>query len=197
MGSGLAACAHPHCGSACTTFEDGELEQFALRVGDIVNPFLRPAGILVPSEAGQIAVLAGFGQIEAQLLKVRMIAEATCVVKPFTVIPRIVTDIQDAIAAGQLRQTDQLLEPQEIDQQGLLTIYLEPLYSGGLDGLPPGSSCLANVYTSHHEELESPDISRSHYLFLHVVDTVGLVHAMILRIQAMLLPVRTLVLSGH
>jgi hypothetical protein len=31
---------------------------------------------------------------------------------------------------------------------------------------------------------------------LHVIDTVGLVHAMILRLQAILLPVRTLVLSG-
>ena len=32
---------------------------------------------------------------------------------------------------------------------------------------------------------------------LHVVDGVGLVHAMLLRIQALLLPIRTLVLSGH
>jgi hypothetical protein len=29
------------------------------------------------------------------------------------------------------------------------------------------------------------------------VDTVGLVHAMILRLQALLLPVQTLVLQGH
>jgi hypothetical protein len=32
---------------------------------------------------------------------------------------------------------------------------------------------------------------------LHAIDTVGLVHAMLLRIQALLLPVKTLVLSGH
>jgi hypothetical protein len=32
---------------------------------------------------------------------------------------------------------------------------------------------------------------------LHLVDTVGVVHAMLLRIQALLLPVKTLVLSGH
>jgi hypothetical protein len=31
---------------------------------------------------------------------------------------------------------------------------------------------------------------------LHVIDAVDLVHAMILRLQAILLPVRTLVLSG-
>jgi hypothetical protein len=34
-------------------------------------------------------------------------------------------------------------------------------------------------------------------MFLHVVDTVALVHAMILRVQALLLPVQTLVLGGH
>jgi hypothetical protein len=32
---------------------------------------------------------------------------------------------------------------------------------------------------------------------LHVVDAVGLVHAMLLRIQALLLPIKTRVLSGH
>ncbi len=32
---------------------------------------------------------------------------------------------------------------------------------------------------------------------LHAVDAVGLVHAMLLRIQALLLPIKTLVLSGH
>jgi hypothetical protein len=32
---------------------------------------------------------------------------------------------------------------------------------------------------------------------LHAADAVGLVHAMPLRIQALVLPVKTLVLSGH
>ena len=32
---------------------------------------------------------------------------------------------------------------------------------------------------------------------LHAVDANGLVHAMLLRIQALLLPIKTLVLSGH
>jgi hypothetical protein len=34
-------------------------------------------------------------------------------------------------------------------------------------------------------------------VFLHVVDTVAIVHAMILRMQAIMLPVQTLVLGGH
>ena len=61
----------------------GRVEQFALRVGDIVNPFMRPAGVLIPEGAGQRVLFAGFGQIEAQIMKVGMIAEVTCVSKPF------------------------------------------------------------------------------------------------------------------
>ena len=32
---------------------NGRVEQFGLRVGDIVNPFMRPAGILIPDDAGR------------------------------------------------------------------------------------------------------------------------------------------------
>jgi hypothetical protein len=32
---------------------------------------------------------------------------------------------------------------------------------------------------------------------VHAIDTVGLVHAILLRIQALLPPIKTLVLSGH
>ena len=69
----------------------GRVEQFTLRVGDIVNPFMRPAGVLIPEGAGRAAIMAGFGQIEAQVMKVGMVAEATCVSKPWTVIPMVVT----------------------------------------------------------------------------------------------------------
>ncbi|MCA1491420.1 HlyD family secretion protein, partial [Ensifer sp. NBAIM29] len=64
-------------------------------------------------------------------------------------------------------------------------------------GIPPGSSCIANAYTSNHDELQSPGISTARWLYLHMIDAVGLVHAMILRLQALLLPVQTLVLTGH
>ena len=176
---------------------DGTVEQFALRRGDIVNPILRPAGILVPTDAGHLAILAGFGQIEAQVIKVGMIAEATCISKPFVIIPLVVADVQEVIAAGQLRPTDQLVEPLNVVQPGSLTVYLEPLYEGAMDGVPPGSHCIANAYTSNHERLATEDLSTAHWVFLHVIDTVGLVHAMILRIQALFLPVQTLVFSGH
>src|SRR5215204_4653259 len=57
----------------------GRVEQFALRVGDIVNPLMRPAGVLVPEGAGRRSLQAGFGQTEAQVMKIGMAAEATCV----------------------------------------------------------------------------------------------------------------------
>jgi multidrug resistance efflux pump len=174
----------------------GRLEQFTLRPGDIVNPFMRPAGILIPREAGRIALQAGFDQIEAQVMHPGMIAEAACVSVPFRIIPLVVTQVQSVIAAGQLRPTDQLVDPMQVARPGAITSYLEPLFKGGLDALPPGSSCIVNAYTSNHDRLESADLGTLHRLGLHMIDAVGVVHAAILRLQAIMLPVRTLVLSG-
>src|SRR4029077_12611877 len=42
---------------------DGRVEQFLVRVGDVVNQLMRPAGILIPREAGRTGLQAGFGQI--------------------------------------------------------------------------------------------------------------------------------------
>ena len=175
----------------------GRVQQFALRVGEVVNPLLRPAGVLVPEDAGRAQLVAGFGQIEAQVMKVGMIGEATCIGKPFTIIPLVVTDVQEVIASGQVRASDQLIDVAQISQPGTLTVVMEPLYPGVLEDIPPGSSCIANAYTNSHDELESPDISTARWAYLHVVDAVGLVHAMILRMQALMLPVQTLVLGGH
>jgi multidrug resistance efflux pump len=74
---------------------DGRVEQFSLRPGDIVSPIMRPAGILIPEGAGQRVLSAGFGQIEAQVMKVGMIAEATCISKPWTIIPMVVVSVQN------------------------------------------------------------------------------------------------------
>jgi multidrug resistance efflux pump len=174
----------------------GRVEQFTLRVGDIVNPFMRPAGVLIPEGAGRQALIAGFGQIEAQVMKVGMVAEATCLSKPWTVIPMVVTGVQDFIAAGQFRGGEQLVDPQQVMRPGTILVFLEPLYQGGLEGVTPGSSCIANAYTSNHDLIASGTVSTTRGLVLHAVDAVGLVHAMILRIQALLLPIQTLVFSG-
>jgi multidrug resistance efflux pump len=174
----------------------GRLEQFTLRSGDIVNPLMRPAGILIPSEAGRIALQAGFNQIEAQVIRRGMVAEAACTSVPFRIIPLVVTEVQSVIAAGQLRPTDQLVDPMQAVRPGAITAYLEPLFQGGLEALPPGSSCIVNAYTSNHDKLESADLGTLDRIVLHMIDAVGVVHAAILRLQAILLPVRTLVLSG-
>jgi multidrug resistance efflux pump len=174
----------------------GMVQQFALRPGDIVNPMIRSAGILIPEDR-RVGLIAGFGQIEAQVLKPGMIAEVTCVGKPFTIIPMVVTEVQDVIAAGQVRPADQLVDVQQMARPGTLTSFLEPLYEDQFTGIPPGSNCIANAYTSNHDELTHGNVSTPRWFFLHMVDALGLVHAMILRLQALLLPVQTLVLTGH
>jgi multidrug resistance efflux pump len=175
----------------------GLVEQFFLRVGDVVNPLMRPAGVLIPEGAGQRSLQAGFNQIEAQVMTVGMIAEVTCVSKPFTIIPMVVTDIQDYIAAGQFRGGEQLLEVQQVTRPGTLLVFLEPLYEGGLKGVTPGSSCIANAYSNNHDIIASKDTGTIRKIALHAVDALGLVHALILRLQALILPFKTLVFSGH
>ena len=198
--SAVAALAQAEVDLAKTTIRagvKGEVTQFALRVGDIVNPFMRPAGVLIPEGAGKKSLQAGFGQIEAQVLKAGMIAEVICVSKPFTVIPMVVTDVQDYIAAGQFRGGEQLIDAQQVKQPGTLLTFLEPLYPGGLDGVTPGSSCIANAYTNNHETIAAKDTGTVKRFALHAVDALGLVHALILRLQALMLPFKVLVFSGH
>ena len=176
---------------------DGRVEQFTLRPGDVVNPVMRSAGILIPDGAGRRTLAAGFGQIEAHVIKVGMLAEATCISKPWTIIPMVVTNEQDYIAAGQFRGGEQLVEAQQVRAPGTVLAFMEPLYKGGLDGVTPGSSCIVNAYTSNHDLIAAKETGAFKGFALHVVDAVGIVHAMLLRIQALLLPIKTLVLSGH
>ncbi len=174
----------------------GHVEQFALRVGDIANPLMRPAGLLIPEDTGR-HVMAGFNQIEAQVMKVGMIAEITCISKPWTVIPMIVVGVQDFIAAGQFRAGEQLLDVSQMTAPGTILVFLEPLYEGGLHGVTRGSSCIANAYSDYSQATASGEAGALHGLALHAIDAVGVVHAMILRIQAILLPIKTLVFGGH
>ncbi|MCC8966662.1 HlyD family secretion protein [Bradyrhizobium sp. Pear76] len=176
---------------------NGRVEQFLLRSGDIVNPLIRPAGVMIPEDAGRTTLQAGFGQIEAQVLKEGMVAEATCASKPWVIIPMVITSVQDYIASGQFRGGEQLIDTQNVARPGTILAFLEPLYKGGLDGVTPGSNCIVNAYTSNHEEISAKDTGAGRAFVLHAIDTVGLVHALLLRIQALLLPIKTLVLSGH
>ena len=175
---------------------DGRVEQFVLRVGDIVNPLMRPAGLLIPSGVGE-RLIAGFGQIEAQVIKPGMIAEVTCVSKPLTIVPMVVTSVQDFIAAGQVKSSEQLIDVQQVMRPGTLTVFLEPLYKGGLEDITAGSSCIANAYTNNHDLIAKGDVGFWRRLWLHVIDTISIVHAMILRLQALVLPIKVLIVVGH
>lgn len=175
---------------------DGVVQQFTLRPGDLVNAMLRPAGVLVPDHKVD-TLLAGFSQLESEVIKEGMVGEVACMAKPWQIIPVLVTGVQDVIANGQVRPTDQLFDIQQFSKPGTITVLLEPLYQGQLAGLPQGAICAANLYTSSHDRVSSDDLGKLQRVALHAVDTVGVVHAMLLRIQALLLPVKTLVLSGH
>jgi hypothetical protein len=114
-----------------------------------------------------------------------------------TIIPLVVTQVQDVIAAGQIIQTNQLTELQKIGPPGTVLAFLEPLYPKVLDDVPPGSSCIANVYSNNHELIESGKVGSLEKIYLHIVDTVALVHALVIRLQAIVLPLKVLVFGGH
>jgi hypothetical protein len=90
-----------------------------------------------------------------------------------------------------------LLDVQQLSRPGTLLVFLEPLYNGGLNGVTPGSSCIANAYSDNHDEIVAKSTGVVRALVLHVVDALGLVHALILRLQALVLPFQNLVFSGH
>lgn len=120
----------------------------------------------------------------------------TCLAKPLTIIPMVVTEIQDVIATGRNRATDQLVGVEQFSKLGTITALMEPLHEGQHDDLPQGSTCITNAYTSKCEALQDPDISSFYAGLLHSIEATGLVHAMIPRMQALMLPTRTLIFSG-
>ena len=175
---------------------DGRVEQFTLRPGDIVSSVLRSAGVLIPLEAGRTSIQAGFGQIASPVIKKGMIGEVSCNTTPWQVIPVVVSDKQDYIASGQFGGGERLLDVSDVRRDGTVLVYMEPLYPGGFKDIVPGSQCMANLYSNHHDEIADPNTSFGRGLVLHGVDALGLVHAMLMRIQVALMPFRTLVFSG-
>ena len=126
-----------------------------------------------------------------------MIAEITCAAKPFTVIPMVIISVQDVIPSGQFRPGDRLVDPQDLARPGSVLATLDTLYSGQADDIPPGSKCIANAYTNNHELIASGKLGFWGVLYFHMVDALAVVHAIILRAQALMLPVKILVFSGH
>ena len=174
----------------------GEVDQFQLRVGDVVNPILRPAGILVPVESGHLAFQAGFNQLAANVVHVGMVAEMGCAASPFRIVPMVIVAVQDVIPSGQFRPSDMLRDPttERVPPGGVL-VRMEPLYEGGIDHLLPGSNCMAMAYTTTHDKI-TEDMGALQKFGLHALETIGLVHAAGLRLRMIMLPVTTLVFSG-
>ena len=160
--------------------------------GDVVNPMMRPAGILIPEGAGQRALQAGFGQIEAQVLKVGMVAEAACISKPWTIIPMVVTNVQDYIAAGQFRGGEQLIEVQNIVRPGTILVF----HGAALQGRPGGRDRRQQLYRQRLYQQSRADFFRQAQHgeeLLAACRRRGRAWCMpvLLRIQALLLPIKT------
>jgi hypothetical protein len=66
----------------------------------------------------------------------------------------------------------------------------------GIARIPPGSTCFANAYSNHYEQMHEEGITTTRWLAYEVIDAVGLVHAMLLRLQVLIVPVTSLVFSG-
>ncbi|QDG77842.1 HlyD family secretion protein [Labrenzia sp. PHM005] len=172
---------------------NGTVRQFKLKPGDLVNPILRPAGILVPEGSGRGRFQAGFGQISAQILHLGTIVEITCASKPLEVIPMAVTEIQRVIAGGQLRPTDQLIDIQDRARPGTILTVLEPIYAGHANYVPPGSRCIGVAYSNHDKAIKAGEISGFSAFLTRIVDGMGIANALVIRIQSLLLPVKVLV----
>jgi len=130
------------------------------------------------------------------VLKVGMIAEITCASKALTVIPMVVIEIQDSIASGQLRPTDQLIDIKDRARPGTIMAVLEPVFEGQADDVTPGSACVGVAYTSREAERESGEITGFGRFTSSIVDGMGIANALVIRIQTLLLPIRALVFPG-
>ena len=172
---------------------NGTVRQFKLKPGDLVNPILRPAGILIPEGSGQGRFQAGFGQISSQVLHPGTLVEITCASKPLTVIPMKVVEVQTVIASGQLRPTDQLIDIQDRARPGTILTVIEPLFKGHADYVPPGSRCIGVAYSSHDKAIKAGEITGFSAFVSRIVDGMGIANAIVIRAQSLLLPVKILV----
>ena len=59
-----------------------------------------------------------------------MLMEITCVTQPLTIIPMKIVEIQEAIAGGQLRPTDQLIDIRDRARPGSVMAVIEPARTG-------------------------------------------------------------------
>lgn len=140
--------------------------------------------------------MAAFGQISANILRRGMLVEITCASKPLSVIPMVVDDLQGAIAAGQFRPGDALLDLQDRARPGTVTAFLAPLYPEQVADVPLGSACVGVAYSNRSEQIANGEISGFSAFITRIVDGMGIANALVIRGQAIILPVKVLVFSG-
>ena len=102
---------------------------------------------------------------------------------------------EGAISTGQLRPTGQLIDIQDRVRPGTIMAVMEPVFTGHADTIPPGSACAGVAYTSREAQRESGEVSGFSALISAIVDGMGIANALVIRGQALLLPVKVLVFS--
>lgn len=105
----------------------------------------------------------------------------------------VVTEIQGAIAGGQLRRTAKLIDIQNRRGFGTIMATLEPIYEGHADAIPPGSICAAVAYPSRVAEPDAGELTWFSAFISSIVDDMGIANALVIRGQALLLPILVLV----
>ena len=73
---------------------------------------------------------------------------------------------------------------------------LEPAFDGHADLIPPGSNCVGVAYSSHAQAIEAGEIRGIKAVALKLADGMGIANAIVIRAQAILLPIRNIVFSG-
>ena len=88
-----------------------------------------------------------------------------------------------------------LLDQQDRTRPGTVTAFLTPIFPQHLDGIPPGSACVGVAYSSRAKEIDAGEITGLSAFIARIVDGMGIANAIVLRAQAILLPVKTLVFN--
>lgn len=131
---------------------DGTVEQSFLREGMMAVPLpLKPVMVFTPAEPPSFA--GAFLQNSAQRLYPGAHAEVVFPAVPGRVFQAKVTDIQEAIAQGQLQPNGALLDPESVIGHGRVIVKLD--IEGDLDDylLVPGTEGIVAVYTEHFHHL--------------------------------------------
>jgi len=160
----------------------GVVEQMTLDVGARAGQTnLGPAMLIVPDRP--IRITAGFTQVARDILHVGMPVEIACmsslnVSMSNSILPARVTRIQNVIAAGQIAPTGQLIEPNRLVDSGDIVAHLELVDPEQVQYVMDGSNCLVQAYTTHVTgSLEGTPVA-------HVIETLGVLKALLLRVKA-------------